>query len=636
MWQQTILYRSSAHLLQLSDIICMTAKRKPPEKRTTSVRKTATRKTTPVKEKTLNDIILKVKTKYGSQKIWVLDNIAWEERNLISGKGGKWDIDLKQFIYVGNSLPTDLQQYESEPYSLAKWLEDELNNNNKPVPTVKTFTPRPHQTVGVKKIVSSASHGWRGFIEADNVGVGKSLISLLGAAGVAKLKGFTNSNPAKLLIICPKAVIPHWRNTIANSGVDNLRIVVINYDRSKNLLTVPAAASAAKTTRTKNRRISSNGNPLIKWDIIIADESHKLKNFETSQRAKAFENIAEYTTNVKTAPFVIWATATIGQNPLELGYLAPLIGQMTGVNNLGLKTFGKWLENNNYNVKEGKVGYSWIGFKPTDPPQIKNSIIALQKQDIQLMRDLLFNPTAPSIRRNPEDIAGWPEINRMTVPYQLSFNEYAQYVKAWLEFREEMKLHPKGKDPAGALAAQLRFRQKASLIMVDKTVEYVLELLDNGLQVAVSIEFIETLNLIKQALEKNYYNVSVFSGVNSATREQERIAFQKGKTDVILFTVEEGVSFHAGEILSDGSKATLTPRATIIHDIRYSSISCSQIEGRCHRDGQLANVYYPYLEKTVQEKIVQTMIRRMSNMRKLSGDNVNIVDEIENILNTFH
>ena len=576
-----------------------------------------------------------VNKKYGFQNIWVLDNVEWEERSLVSKLGGKWDNILKQFIFVGEVLPEVLKKYENEPYSLTRWIQDDLKNNTVPPDTVETFIPRPHQVEGINKIVSHFRKGWRGFIEADNVGIGKSLICLKSADEIAKIKGHSPAAPANLLIICPKAVIPHWRNTIRNSGVKNLRIMVINYDKSKNLLTVPDTAVSAKTTKTRNKRIANLGESLYKWDIIIADESHKMKNFEKSQRAKSFANIAEYDKPYpKSAPFIIWATATIGQNPVEVGYLAPLIGQMSGTK-LGLKNFGDWLIRNSFNVKKGKVGHNWISMKTTDTPETQKLVKTLQQEDITKMSNILFNPSSPSIRRNPEDIANYPEITRITVPYSLNVSQKLTYIQAWLEFRTEMKLNPKGKNPAGALAAQLRFRQKASILMVPYTVEYILELLENNIKVAVSVEFIETLNLIRNELVKHNVKVSEFSGVNSETRENDRILFQKNQTDVILFTVEEGVSFHSNEMLPDGSQASPHSRATIIHDVRYSAIACTQIEGRTHRDGQKANIYYPYFENTVQEKIVNIMIQRMSNMKQLSGDDKNIIDEIDKLLETF-
>lgn len=612
----------------------MVAKRVPAKRVTTKpvVRKTTTKPVArKVAEKTLESSIKKVKIQAQNQRVHILANIAWEERNSLSPFGAKWDSDLRQFVFIGTQLPKDLTKYRTEEFSLERWIEDEINGYQ-PITTSKNLmTPRPHQVTAIKRIRSAAQGGYRGFINADSMGLGKTVSSLVGASEAATVKGFTSANPAKLLIICPKAVIPHWRNTIRALGVTNLRIIVINYDRTKNLLTVPSSAQTAKRTRTKNKNIANDGNPLIKWDIIIGDESHKLKNIWVSQRSKAFDKIAEYSIETNKAPFVIWATATVGQDPTELGYLAPLIGQLSQ-QKLTLKNYGSFLVKSGFHVVASKVGVNWVTAKPADSVAKKNEILAGQKEDIERMRQLLFSPQSPSIRRNPEDIANWPEINRIPMPYQLEPSELANYMKAWLEFRSFLKLNPRGKNPNGALAAQTRFRQKASIVMIPKTLDFALDLLDNGLQVAISVQFIETLKILKSALEKKGYTVSEFSGDGAIDREQERLDFQKGKNKVIIFTVEEGVSFHAGEQLADGSLATAASRATILHDIRYSAISCAQIEGRCHRDGQSANIYYPYAQGTVQYRIIQRMIQRMANMKNLSGDDASIVLEIENLL----
>ena len=44
-------------------------------------------------------------------------------------------------------------------------------------------------------------------------------------------------------------------------------------------------------------------------------------------------------------------------------------------------------------------------------------------------------------------------------------------------------------------------------------------------------------------------------------------------------------------------------RSLVIHDMRHSAIQLQQIEGRCHRDGRRAVIYYTYAESTVEEKI---------------------------------
>lgn len=575
-----------------------------------------------------------IKSSVGGANVYVLE-IPWDDRNYGLSLGAKWNSQLGKFTYTGNLLPEKLKQYRASDFSFARWLEDEINGKIRPTyRNTNRMKPRKHQIEAITKIVNCGLKGWAGFLEADATGVGKTISSLLGVAELARVKGYTKQKPAKLLIICPKSVIPHWKNTLSATNTEHLRVVVINYEQSKDLLDTPKSASDAKKTRTKNKNIATQGNPIIKWDYIISDEAHKLKNYEISQRAKSFARIARYHESYQNAPFTIWSTATVGQTPLEIGYLAPIIGQMVK-KKLTLKTFGAWLEQENYHVKSGKVGYTWVKTGPKSTSADIARIREEQKEDIQRIGKLLFSDDSPSIRRLPEDIAGWPAIQRIGFPVALSNANKGLYHQAWTDFRQYLSLHPRGKDPAGGLAQLIRFRQKSSLLRTVETIDETLDLLDNGHQVAISVEFIESLTTIKNGLERKGVTCVEFSGRNESIREQERLNFQRGKAQVILFTPTEGVSFHAKESLSDGTQASSAPRATLVHDVRYSAIQNVQISGRTHRDGQASNIYFMYAENTVEEKVAKVMLQRMSNMSVISGDAMSITDEIENMIDAL-
>jgi hypothetical protein len=616
----------------------------PKRRKTAPARKPAGRKsaplsarntTTPKMDTSLRATILRYRKQLNGTQVQILD-IPWEAQFLAKNLGVKRHPNLKYYVHEGGVLPPQLEPYRSIDYSYERWIEDSINGREKTVTLpASRMKPRPHQVEAIKKIEATAKAGWRGFLLADDVGTGKSLSSIIGAYATAKVKGFTPENKAKVLIVAPKSVLPHWRNTIKASGVNNMRIVVINYDQAKKLLDAPASASDVKKTSTANMHTSQRGTPTTQWDIIIADESHKLKN--VSQRTAAFANIARYGANTTTAPYIIWCSATIGQNPLELGYLAPLIAQITGFGTLTQNSWGDWLIANNFNVKKSGAGnFSWVKTLPESSPSDRALIQKQQTKDVQRLSEFLFSPTSPSIRRVPENIHGWPKQTFTPTPILLNPTETLAYKKVWQEFRKHIGLHPRGKNPQSGLAAQMRFRQKASLISALTTAEYANDLLDNGLQVAISVQFIETLDAIKSYLEKKGWHCAEISGRNVEERENERLRFQKGKAQVVLFTTLEGISLHSGEQLADGSIATKTKRAMLVHDIRYSALDMIQIVGRTTRDGQLANAYLMFTENTIETRILEVVLNRMRNVHTISGDAADSSEEIENILDTMN
>jgi hypothetical protein len=407
------------------------------------------------------------------------------------------------------------------------------------------------------------------------------------------------------------------------------RVTIINYERLQKLLSAPASAAKAKTKRTKNRRTATGGVPIVNWNVIIADESHKMKNHQTAQRAKAFARVARYADTASHAPFIIWASATIGQDPVEVGYLSPLVGQVKNVPGLTNDTWGAWLDRSGYHVTKGKVGWAWK--KVARDGSNKTQVQAERSADIKMLRGLLFDPKFPSIRRLPEDIAGWPSIQRIAMPIAFDSSQWGMYEQVWTEFRTFLRMTRKGRDPKSALAKQLRFRQKSSLLLVPGVADFATDLLDNGQQVAISTAFLESVDALKEILEARGFECVEFSGRNELNREADRIRFQKGEVKVMLYTVTESVSFHASESLPDGTKASSARRANVILDVRYSALESAQTEGRTHRDGQKSNVYYIFANNTVQEKIIKVMIERMKNMKDLSGDNQDILDEIDSI-----
>ena len=526
-------------------------------------------------------------------------DVPFAMRAVASASGAKWSADHGVFVIEAETLPKALRPFLPQPYSWERHVQyviDEAEGRDvtrKPSKPTASIVPRDHQVAATKAILDAKKRGRPGFLLADDVGLGKT---------ISTWSAILATNAESVLVVAPLAVLAHWRRTIEAMGDGGKDIIVTNYERLGKLFEV--SAEARKKIRSKKGL--ARAGKAQELDVIVWDESHRCKNPAAARSKLAAKLNAE-------CDFRLWLSATAGQTPLELSYLAPLLASVTGAKASDLKDFEAWCEKEGLGLKRGAYGkWEWRG----DP------------SDTAKMRAMLFEPTrgAPpaGLRRRPEDIAGWPELNRILSPIELDPEARALYMEAWSTFRKEMALAPRGKDPKGALAAALRLRQKSSLVRAGGTVELVRELLENGHQVAVSVAFMDTLELIKGALD-DVPIAEIHGKLSAQAREAERLRFQRGEAKVVLFTVEEGISLHQGE-------HNEAPRSQVIHDLRWSAIQMAQIEGRCHRDGRFAQVYWAYADATVEERIARVVARRIVSMKELVGDDTETVKEIERLL----
>jgi len=537
-------------------------------------------------------------------RIHVLD-VPFAMRGVATAHQAYWDASHGVFLFEGATLPAELRPFRAQPYSWEHHVERELAGEQDAPPAragAGTITLRAHQRAAATAIAGARTARRPGFLLADDVGLGKTITAWQAILEMPKAP--------RILIVCPLAVIAHWRRTIEAMGDGGKAIVILNYDRLGKLFEVSDAAR--KKIRTKKGLARAGTAPEL--DVIVFDESHRCKN-PTAARSKLAAKL------VASAGFCLWLSATAGQNPLELSYLAPLLASTTGARAADLRDFEQWCIDQQLGVARGKFGkWEWRG----------------DRADCEKVRAMLFDRQAAGgaagIRRRPEDIVGWPAINRILAPIELIGDARALYDEAWTTFRREMELVPRGRDPKSALVATLRLRQKSSLIRAAGTIELARELLDNGHQVAISVSFIETLTSLREALEAGLGAVpcaAIHGGLSAAAREHERLRFQRGEAKVVLFTVEEGISLHQGEL--PGAAADI-PRSEIIHDLRWSAIQMAQIEGRCHRDGRFAQVYWVYADASIEARIATVVAGRLQSMKHMIGDDVETLREIESLL----
>jgi hypothetical protein len=153
------------------------------------------------------------------------------------------------------------------------------------------------------------------------------------------------------------------------------------------------------------------------------------------------------------------------------------------------------------------------------------------------------------LRRRPEDIAGWPEINRILTPIGLDARRGSATTQAWTEFRASMELAPSGRDPAARSRRRCGCARRARSSASPAPLELVRELLENGHQVAVSVAFIETLEALREGLVSARASPArrCTAGCPRPGARGRADALSAGRGAGGAVHVEEGISLHQGE-----------------------------------------------------------------------------------------
>ena len=259
------------------------------------------------------------------------------------------------------------------------------------------MVPRTHQEEAADAILKARARGLPGFLLGDLTGLGKTLSAWLAVLRMPE---------AEILIVCPKGAIAQWRRTIRRTASEGKRVTIINYERTKSLMNAPRETKA-RSRRGLNKDIAKNGSLKRTWPIVIFDESHRLRN-PTAQMSLVCQKLAT------GSLFPIYLSATAGQKPFELSYLGRLLGHAVGTAITSVDDFRQLMKRLGIGKARGRF---------------KNWKWERNERDEALMASLLYTgPNAIGLRRLPENVEGWPKVQRELAPVALD----ASSRKLWL------------------------------------------------------------------------------------------------------------------------------------------------------------------------------------------------------------
>ncbi len=552
--------------------------------------------------------------------IWMPLELPYGMLFSLRASGVHWDQVRSISYYRGAQLPETLKPYLAPVWS---WGWHQARKVNAETPVIQHFKApawrlRPHQQVAASAMLLAYRSKLPGFVLADDVGVGKTL------SAWSFLSANLDAKPW-ILIVTTASALAHWRNTLTKMAVNYPNILIVNYEQLHHLVTSKAKSSTRRKGRTK--RLAKQGS-IPHFDFVVFDEAHKGRN-PLAARSILMRKLSA------RATFTLWLSATIGRNPLELSYLSGLLSRLTGtvVDGNTMKAFGNWCIANNLGVRRGAYG-AYERLSQADPDQ---NIAALARAGLERTHDILFKSTPglppAALRRLPQDVADWPQMSRQLEPEDVVGESLAVMEKAMADFRAAALIAGKvaSKSAAAILVRQLRLRQAFSQARLSATADHVLDLLDNGKQVAVSVAFLASLEGLAARLDAaDVPCARIHGGCGKVAREAERCRFQRGEARVVIFTVEEGISLHQGEVGGND-----VPRVMLIHDVRWSPIQMTQIEGRCHRNGALAPVRWLFAANTIEANLVETVLAGVISMKTMLGDDPATVDALTRQLESW-
>lgn len=522
------------------------------------------------------------------ERVWILDEVPFGVRL----PGSSYDKARKQTVYLGASLPPELSPYRSKDYSLARWVEDEINGSPAPVGTAQPMVPRADQREDIATIIRSIDAGHRGFFLTSQTGTGKTIVSVHAALHAAASRG----SSANILVIAnrPAALcIPDFRRTIQAVGDGGHRWLVTTVDR------VHSADALG-----------------VEWDVVIVDEAHGFRATDT-RRSKALRSVTK-ARNATKAPFVLNMTATPAHNPTELTYLAPLLAQHHREKPADWVAdhFADALARHGFHLPKGRYGRQWS----EDPAE--------RAADVTLLRSWLESGVPKTLYR----AAPWGPAPLEVATTDLDPARRAQYETDWAQFRQEIEAaRSAGRGDKGR-AAVLRWRQKALVLRLPEIAEWALAQLELDQQVVLYTDFVGVgaepladLLASKKAGVARLYG----TGIDHA---RELARFASGAAPIAVTTMSASINLQAGAVGPDGKTATTAPRVGAMTAPIYSGLKGRQVIGRTHRDGQVSPWLVMAAADSVEEDIARTMISRFAASDGLAGADTTALKEVAEMI----
>lgn len=494
---------------------------------------------------------------------------------------------------------TDLQQKNLKMVLSEGWMERWEAWNQ----TSQTLYEKPKSVQAQLRNYQHKGFEWMtlmaeinaGTLLADDMGLGKTVQTL------SAMVYWKDQNPeSRFLVVCPASLLYNWKSEIEKFTPDLELFVYHGPNRNfKDFLKSPASVMITSYALIRNDIEQFRS---MVWDAIILDESHHIKNYQAQQTQAVLQLIGKRRILLNGTPIM----NTISDLFPQLKFLLPQWFRSPD-------QFRKAYE------KPGKKGKS-----NTSPLQ------ELQKITNPFILRRTKKTAAPDLPDKTESVL-WCEMEPdQREAYEIIKNQVKKNIFI------DIKNRGLNKAKLGVLQGITKLRQVCSSphlidepgfqhrssVKIDNLID---ELTSNlkGEKVLIFSQFINTMELLKEAFEMHGITYRSFSGKTAVEQRIQRVEeFQREDSEIQVFLA----SLMAGNSGINLSKANYV----FLVEPWWNKAVQQQAIDRAHRIGQEQKVfaYNMICRDTIEEKIIALQNKKQAMSDEVISDDTGFVKNL--------
>ena len=477
-----------------------------------------------------------------------------------------------------------------------KIIASKATNANIEIPIPNGLSYLPFQKGGIAYAMDKEN-----VLIGDEMGLGKTI------QAIGVINGDTNIKTA--LIIVPASLRLNWKNELqkwlvrsfsisvieSKNGWENADIIIINYDILKK---------------------HHNELRAIKWDIMIVDECHYLKNSKALRTKQVFgfgnKNPEKIIHPIEASKKIFLTGTPIVNRPIEM---FPML------RHCNIFQSWKYYVTKFCDGHQNRYGWDVSGASNLDELQeeLRTKIMVRRlKKDVlkdlpAKQRQIIELPTNGAITAIQNEKEAQKRHNELIENLKIAV-ELAKVSDNENEYQEAVQAL--GEANSVAFTEMSKLRRQTALTKVPYVVEHVREAIDSSGKIVL---FAHHKDVVK-AIENEFENVAVLVGDTSMENRQVAIEKFQNDPDCKLFI---------GSIKAAGVGITLTASSHVIFaELDWVPGNLSQAEDRCHRIGQENSVLIQHL--VLAESIDSIMAKMIVEKQKVIDSALDDEHEIDN------